>query len=112
MMLHSYFLLLALPAFLTAPLLSFIVPLIAGPLNSFIYQYLKKGNEWTSQFVGNLPPQFHGIAIAFLAFVVPQIAALVPGLSASTVADLASPTAAGVIATYAVSKITYWIQHR
>lgn len=110
---HIYALLaIALPAFVTASVLSLVIPFVAGPLNSFIYQWLKKGNEFTGQFVDKLPPQFHGVAIAFLAFVVPQLTSLIPGLSASTVADLASPSAAGVIATYALSKLTYYIKNK
>lgn len=109
---HSYFLILAVPAFVTASALKLVLPFVIGPLNSFIYQWLKKGNEVTGQFVDKLPPQFHGVAIAFLAFIVPQLASLVPGLAASTVADLATPGAAGVIATYALSKLTYFLKQK
>lgn len=79
-MLHLHlFLRVALPTFLLNPLVSLVLPAIAGTVTAALYQWIKKGSAWIDGLTG----QTHVLVVGAISIVLPQIAKLVPGFPVS-----------------------------
>jgi hypothetical protein len=95
-------LLFALPSFILGPLLSLVLPAVVGALVTPVYAAVKRA----STFVDNLPSQVHVMAVAVIAFVLPQLGTLIPGFTASTLAGVDS-TSVQAILVFLASQVTH-----
>ena len=79
-MLHLHLLLaIALPTFLLNPLVSLVLPAVAGTITAALYQWIKKASSW----IDGLQGQTHVIIIGAISIVLPQIAKFIPGFPVS-----------------------------
>ena len=93
-MTHSLWLGIAIPAFLLGPIVSLVVPAIAGTITSYVYSQVKKAAAW----VDVLPPQIHVTAVAVIAFALSQVGKLVPGFTATDLAGISPDAISGLVA--------------
>jgi hypothetical protein len=102
---HSLFpmLAVAIPSFLMAPLLSMVLPAVAGTISAVAYQWIKKASDWTD----TLPAQVHVIVIGAISIVLPQLAKLIPGFpTADSLAGL-DPAAISTAVMFGLTQITH-----
>lgn len=95
-----YLMLMFVPTAILSLVLGVVQPAIINLATPFLYNALKG----LSSKIDGLPAQVHVIVVAFLSWALPQVVAHVPGLSASTVADLANPTAVSTLVSFAVTQ--------
>jgi len=98
-----YLMLMFVPTAILSLVLGVVQPALINLATPFLYNLLKG----LSSKISDLPAQVHVVVVAFLSWALPQVVALVPGLSASTVADLANPTAASTLAGFAVTQVVH-----
>lgn len=101
-MLSIHFLLFAsIPSFILNPLISLVIPAVAGTISAALYQWIKKGSEWVDGLTG----QTHVLVIGAISIVLPQLGKLVPGMPS----DIAGFDAATVqsLVVLALTQLTH-----
>lgn len=66
----------SLPSFILNPLLSMVLPAVAGTVSAVLYQWIKKGVTW----VDNLSGQTHVIVIGAISIILPVLGKAIPGM--------------------------------